>query len=124
MKKFSPLLFVLLCLPVLVTANPFSELYYYRAVESGPAKILECDLAVYGGTPAGVATAIQAAKMGKKVLFFSFNHFVGGLTSGGLTSTDVGTKKSIPSSWADCNQVASRGDIITSRTLTCRDRLF
>ena len=95
MKKFSPLLFVLLCLPVLVTANPFSELYYYRAVESGPAKILECDLAVYGGTPAGVATAIQAAKMGKKVLFFSFNHFVGGLTSGGLTSTDVGTKKSI-----------------------------
>ena len=52
MKKLNRLLFALLCLPVIVTANPFSELYYYRAVEPGPAKILECDLAVYGGTPA------------------------------------------------------------------------
>jgi hypothetical protein len=95
MKKFNRLLFALLWLPVLVSANPFSELYYYRAVEPGPTKILECDLAVYGGSPAGVGAAIQASKMGKKVLFLSFNDFVGGLTSGGLTATDVGRKKSI-----------------------------
>ena len=75
MKKLNRLLFALLWMPVLAVADPFSELYYYRAVEPGPIKILECDLAVYGGTPAGVATAIQAAKMGKKVMFFSFNHF-------------------------------------------------
>ena len=95
MKKFNRLLFALLWMPVLAPANPFSELYYYRAVEPGPTKILECDLAVYGGSPAGVGAAIQASKMGKKVLFFSFNDFVGGLTSGGLTATDVGRKKSI-----------------------------
>ena len=95
MKKYNRLLFALLWLPVLAPANPFSELYYYRAVEPGPTKILECDLAVYGGSPAGVGAAIQASKMGKKVLFFSFNDFVGGLTSGGLTATDVGRKKSI-----------------------------
>ena len=76
-------------------ANPFSELFYYRAIQPGPAKSLECDLAVYGGTPAGVAAAIQAATMGKKVLFFSFNKHVGGLTSGGLTATDVGKKNAI-----------------------------
>ena len=95
MKKFNRLLFALIWLPVLAPANPFSELYYYRAVEPDPTKILECDLAVYGGSPAGVGAAIQASKMGKKVLFFSFNDFVGGLTSGGLTATDVGRKKSI-----------------------------
>ena len=92
MKKIIPLFLVTLWLPVLAPANSFSELYYYRAVEPGSTKILECDLAVYGGSPAGVGTAIQAAKMGKKVLFFSFNDFVGGLTSGGLTATDVGRK--------------------------------
>ena len=95
MKKFNHLLLALLWMPVLAPANPFSELYYYRSVEPGLTKTLECDLAVYGGSPAGVGAAIQASKMGKKVLFFSFNDFVGGLTSGGLTATDVGRKKSI-----------------------------
>jgi len=85
----------ILWVPVCASANPFSELYYYRPIQPGPSKSLECDLAVYGGTPAGVAAAIQAAKMGKKVLFFSFNKQVGGLTSGGLTATDVGKKNSI-----------------------------
>jgi hypothetical protein len=75
--------------------NSETKLYYYTPIERGEAKTLSCDVAVYGGTPAGVATAIQAAKMGKKVLFFSFDNHVGGLTSGGLTATDVGNKKSI-----------------------------
>ena len=95
MKPVIPLFLVILWAPVCASANPFSELYYYRAIQPGPSQLLECDLAVYGGTPAGVAAAIQAAKMGKKVLFFSFNKHVGGLTSGGLTATDVGKKNSI-----------------------------
>ena len=95
MNKIIQLFFATLWLPLLALANPFSELYYYRSVEPSPTKIWKCDLAVYGGSPAGVGAAIQASKMGKKVLFFSFNDFVGGLTSGGLTATDVGRKKSI-----------------------------
>ncbi len=71
------------------------KLSYYRQVEAGKPKVIECDVAVLGGTPAGVTTAIQAARMGKKVVLLSFNHHVGGLTSGGLTATDMGEKESI-----------------------------
>ncbi len=70
-------------------------LRYYRQVEPGEAKVLECDVLVYGGTPAGVAAAIQAARDGKSVMLVSFNQHVGGLTSGGLTATDLGKKESI-----------------------------
>ena len=70
-------------------------LRYYRQVKRGKPKLIECDVAVYGGTPAGVAAAIQSARMGKKTLLISFNRHVGGMTSGGLTATDVGRKESI-----------------------------
>ena len=76
--------------------KPYADnVYYYRAMEAGEAKQVTCDVAVYGGTPAGIAAAIQAAKMGKQVVLLSFNHHVGGLTSGGLTATDAGRKESI-----------------------------
>ena len=68
---------------------------YYQQVEPGKPKIIEYDVVVYGGTPAGVTAAIQAARMGKKVVLLSFNQHVGGMTSGGLTATDFGNKESI-----------------------------
>ena len=68
---------------------------YYRQVERGPAKSVEYDVVVYGGTPAGVTAAIQSARMGKKTVLLSFNRHVGGLTSGGLSSTDIGKRDSI-----------------------------
>jgi len=71
------------------------ELRYYRQVERGPAQRLNFDVAVYGGTPAGVAAAVQAGRMGKKSVLLSFNRHVGGMTSGGLTATDVGNKDTI-----------------------------
>ena len=68
---------------------------YYRRVEPGEPKLIECDVAVYGGTPAGVTAAIQAARMGQNAVLLSFNRHVGGMTSGGLTATDVGNRVSI-----------------------------
>jgi len=68
---------------------------YYQKVVPGKPKRIECDVAVYGGTPAGVTAAIQAARMGRKAVLLSFNRHVGGMTSGGLTATDVGKKESI-----------------------------
>lgn len=77
------------------TAEEPRGLVYHRAVKRGDAKILSFDVAVYGGTPGGVAAAVQAGRMGKKVVLLSFDAFVGGMTSGGLTATDLGKKQSI-----------------------------
>lgn len=71
------------------------SLYYYQRVKPEQLRLIECDVAVYGGTPGGVTAAIQAARAGKKTVLLSFNQHVGGLTSGGLTATDLGRKESI-----------------------------
>lgn len=68
---------------------------YYRQAKVRNPVVRECEVAVYGGTPAGVTAAIQAARMGRKTLLLSFNRHVGGLSSGGLTATDVGNKAAI-----------------------------
>ncbi len=80
-----------------IRAETLSEggLHYYRPVTAEKPATLECDIAIYGGTPAGVTAAIQAAKSGQKVILISHNRHVGGMTSGGLTATDLGEKSSI-----------------------------
>ncbi len=68
---------------------------YYRPAKIRTPADLKCEVAVYGGTPAGVAAAIEAARLGRKTLLLSFNRHVGGMTSGGLTATDIGKQESI-----------------------------
>lgn len=53
------------------------------------------DLVVYGGTSAGVVSALQAARMNKTVIVVHPGRHLGGLTSGGLGATDIGNKKAI-----------------------------
>jgi len=53
------------------------------------------DVVVYGGTSAGVAAAVQVARMGKSVVLIEPGRHVGGLTSGGLGRTDIGNKAAI-----------------------------
>ncbi|WP_439481374.1 FAD-dependent oxidoreductase [Cyclobacterium plantarum] len=53
------------------------------------------DLVVYGGTSAGVTAALQAARMGKKVVLIEPGQRLGGLTTGGLGQTDIGNKQAI-----------------------------
>src|SRR5687768_2897808 len=68
---------------------------YYYPVPAQPAKTISADLCVYGGTPGGVAAAVQASRMGKKAVLVVFRRHVGGMTSGGLTATDVGRAEAI-----------------------------
>jgi lysophospholipase L1-like esterase len=52
---------------------------------------LDADICVYGGTSAGVAAAVQAARQGKTCVLISPDLHFGGLTSGGLGWTDLGS---------------------------------
>lgn len=52
--------------------------------------VCDVDVVVYGGTCAGVAAAVQAARMGKSVALIHPGKHLGGMTSGGLGFVDVG----------------------------------
>ena len=53
------------------------------------------DIVIYGGTSAGVAAAVQAARMDTSVILIEPGKYLGGLTSGGLGKTDSGDKSVI-----------------------------
>src|SRR4051812_24256222 len=42
------------------------------------AEIIQSDICIYGGTAAGMAAGIQAARMGKSVVIAEFGNHVGG----------------------------------------------
>lgn len=76
------------------TPNPGLK-YYYPVPAADPAQLIEADVCVYGGTPGGVSAAVQAARMGKKAVLVVFRRHVGGMTTGGLTATDIGNRNAI-----------------------------
>ncbi|HET7625061.1 MAG TPA: FAD-dependent oxidoreductase, partial [Verrucomicrobiae bacterium] len=49
------------------------------------------DICIYGGTSGGVIAAVQAARMGRSVSLVVVGNHLGGMTSGGLGQTDVGS---------------------------------
>ncbi|HEY5912930.1 MAG TPA: FAD-dependent oxidoreductase [Verrucomicrobiae bacterium] len=59
------------------------------------AEVIEADICVYGGTAGGVATGVQASRMGKTAVIVEFGTHLGGMTSGGLGATDIGNKDAI-----------------------------
>ena len=81
-------------LPAPTTPNPGLKYYYPVKKSANPAE-REFDVVVYGGTPAGVGAAVQAKRMGKTAALYVFRRHVGGLTSAGLTETDIGKKSAI-----------------------------
>lgn len=52
------------------------------------------DLCIYGETPAGIMAAIQASRMGKKVVLLSTTQHIGGVATSGLTATDLNNFRS------------------------------
>ena len=51
------------------------------------------DIVVYGSSPAAVACAVQAKRMGVSCVIVSPEARIGGLTTGGLGQTDIGNKR-------------------------------
>ncbi|MBC8103534.1 MAG: FAD-dependent oxidoreductase [Cytophagales bacterium] len=70
--------------------------YYYRPRNTAPqTQTLETDVCIYGGTPAGVAAALQLRRMGKTAILLEPSGHLGGMSSSGLGNTDTGNKAAI-----------------------------
>ncbi len=65
------------------------------ASDDDPAGTYSAEVVIYGGTSAGVVSAVQAHRMGKSVIIVCPDKHLGGLTSGGLGWTDTGDKSVI-----------------------------
>lgn len=72
--------------------SAYAGLRYYYPPQTVEPRTLKADVCVYGGTSGGVTAAIQVARMGKQVVLLEFGKHVGGLSSGGLSETDGGSK--------------------------------
>jgi hypothetical protein len=55
----------------------------------------EYDVVVYGGTPAGIMTAVAAARHGRSVALVEPSAHVGGVVAGGLVYTDIGKRETV-----------------------------
>lgn len=69
--------------------------YYYPVPPANPPQVIKVDVCVYGGTPGGVAAAVQTRRLGKTSALAVFRRNVGGLTAAGLTAMDLGTATAI-----------------------------
>ena len=50
------------------------------------------DIVIYGSSPAAIAAAVQAKRMGRTAVVVSPETRIGGMTTGGLGQTDIGNK--------------------------------
>lgn len=57
--------------------------------------VIEADLCVYGATPGGISAALQARQMGKTVAIVESGRSIGGITTSGLSATDVGRRSAL-----------------------------
>lgn len=59
------------------------------------------DVAVYGGTPAGIAAAVAAARMGRTVALLDTHRRFGGMAASGLSKSDVEKREYIGGVFTD-----------------------
>src|SRR4051812_17230382 len=48
-----------------------------------------CDVVVIGGTPGGIATAVTAARLGRRVTLVEYHRHLGAISSSGLGKSDI-----------------------------------
>jgi len=53
------------------------------------------DVVVYGSSSSGVASAVQAARLGKNVVMICTGRSIGGLTTSGLGATDINEREAV-----------------------------
>ena len=66
------------------------SLWLCGTVRAVDGEVVECDVCIYGGTSGGVVAAVQASRMGKRAVIVEAGRHVGGMSSGGLSYSDMG----------------------------------
>lgn len=69
--------------------------FWLQATPKAEPAVHEVDVCIYGGTASGVIAAYSVKMLGKSVLLVEPGKYLGGMTTGGLGSTDVGHKEAI-----------------------------
>ena len=69
--------------------------YYYPLKKDHESRTYTSDICIYGATASGIVAAVEAARSGKKVNLVEFSRFIGGMTTSGLSATDIGDKDAI-----------------------------
>lgn len=59
------------------------------------SEMIRTDVLVIGSTPAGIASAITAARQGERVIMADMKDFMGGMMTNGLGKTDIGPRHTI-----------------------------
>jgi hypothetical protein len=102
MKKIpTPLLFsrLFLCIGLIASLAPTSIQAAAALSAAAPAQPRisdeKSDIIVFGGTPAGIMSAVAAGRNGAKVVLLEPSYLIGGLMSGGLHKTDIGKRETI-----------------------------
>ena len=90
---------------------------FYREQERELPVAGEYDVIVAGSGPAGVSAAINAGRLGVKVLLLEWNNSIGGISTSGLMSHFTGTVSSkfyteLLQAMADRNEGDGKGKII------------
>ncbi len=88
-KYFSIIWILCFCVTVWVCGDKSSN-----GIREGQS-VISYDVVVYGGTSAGIIAAVKVTRMGKSVVLIEPGEHLGGLTSGGLGATDIGSKAAI-----------------------------
>ena len=70
---------------------PAALICSFLALRAYAADAHRADVCVYGGTSGGVVAAVQAARMGKRVVLVEPGRHLGGMMAGGLSWSDVGS---------------------------------
>ncbi|HWL53431.1 MAG TPA: FAD-dependent oxidoreductase [Chthoniobacteraceae bacterium] len=65
---------------------------YYQPELAAATGFVTVDIGIFGATSAGFSAALQASRMGKKVVILEAGGHLGGMTTGGLSRTDSGRK--------------------------------
>lgn len=81
--------------PAIVLTIALGLLGLARTATAAPDLAAESDVIIVGGTPAGIAAAVAAARLGSSVLLLEPTNHVGGIVTSGLTNADIGNRQAV-----------------------------